>query len=302
MPNTRVLFSDNLKLAGASGNIGLVDPRLVPPGTPPPGGPFPPPAPIIGAKPFALFQIPVQGLGPFNSTLVRPVPNNAVSLLNTGQANRMRLFVLPGGPKSVWNPTGRVNLDAYHANVNALAANVTINNKILACLADGTIFAFYLFDEPHLVSRYGRVITDTEIKAVATLVQSKWPGSRMFIRSSASRASMRIHPGLGFFLSYSARMGNLETILAREIAAAQRFDNAELIVQMNVIDFYGSARPGSADTPPTPSDLLTYGTRLATHSYAGIVGMAFWEYQTEHYSPLASTFVTLAQRFHAAHP
>ncbi len=302
MPSTRVLYYDNLKIAGASGNIALVDPRRVSPGTEPPG-PFPPPTPVVGEHPFGMWDLPSGGAGVWNSTVLPATVSGVVSVINKARATGQRLFLIPGGTRTSWNPRGRFYLSVYLANINALYNSATARAAILAALADGTIFAWYILDEPQLVSRYGRVISEGEVKEMCDLTQLRFPNSRMFIRKRASDVSSRINSNLGFWLQYAARKGDLQTMLAQDVAACQAFNNAEMCVGLNVIHW--TSQPNSnIDTFTTPTQYITSGRILAEHPYPGIVGFMCWKFQNGWYnqSGMPARISELANIWHAAHP
>jgi hypothetical protein len=268
------------------------------------GGPgggevVPPPTPVVGDNPFGMASLPAGGGGVFNST-IRPIRLSDVEdQLDEASAGNMHLFVLPGGSQGIHNPGGQFNLAAYRNNMAAMAGDASANAAIEAALLDGTIFGFYVLDEPTLVPRYGRVVSIAELTTIANDIQGYWPGSRMFIRARPSgQASMITATGgakMGYWLSYSTKRGNVTTMLSQDVTASLGVH--PLVVGMNVIDFHNNS--GSS---ATASDLITYGTVLAQHPYP--IAFSCWEYRASYYNGpgIAQAFEDLGNMFQAAHP
>jgi hypothetical protein len=268
------------------------------------GGPgggevVPPPTPVVGDNPFGMASLPAGGGGVFNST-IRPIRLSDVEdQLDVASGAGMKLFVLPGGPQGVHNPGGQFNLNAYLNNIDAMANDSAANSAIEDAIADGTIFAMYLLDEPTLVSRYGRVVSVAELTTIAQAVNDAWPGVRMVIRARPSaQASMITATGptnaVGYWLAYAARKGSVTSMLAQDVTASA---GRLLVVGMNVIDFHNLSG-GSASA----TDLITYGTPLAQHAYPS--AFSCWEYRASYYNGpgIAQAFEDLGNIFQAAHP
>lgn len=266
--------------------------------------PVPPPVPYTGGRLYGAFSIPTTGAGPWNATIKSLRPSWVSSLLNQARDNGIHLFVEPaGGPEPVsyspgWtNSDGTFNLNMWKARILEMAGN----SDIAAAIADGTIVAHYMIDEPYSPGTWGgQRVPSATIDEMARFSHSIWPTMPTFIR-----ATIFGDPGFnwqhldGFWAQWRDYLGSAANFLAANVAACQA-KNKLLVVGMNI--FTGSSDDFPGGRMLDANEFRTYGNILAASSFP--VAFMIWEYQAAWYNQtgMAAAVTEVAATFKANDP
>jgi hypothetical protein len=190
------------------------------------------------------------------------------------------------------NPDETLNLEMWKANIDAFAGF-----DLESYVADGTILAHYMTDEPKSRGSWGgEVIPNDELDEMARYSKSIWPTMPTTLRVSPSKLAR--HAG-GYdvplpewewqyldvgWAQYSARFGPVTDYAAVEVAEARR-QGLGLIFGLNVID----GGDGSSGVPGVRSgkwsmsaqELREYVTALIGTNAA--CGFFMWRYDWNDY-------------------
>lgn len=282
MTAPRTIYYEKFVLAGPDGSTDIVDPRRQPPGSGGGGG-GEPPDPVTGVRPFIASSLPLGGFGPWGGTIEPVTPSNVSQVYTQSQATGQRILILPAGATGPNSPViigGQFNAAEYIRRVRLLYGHPAMQQG----LADGTFFGFYIIDEPHLASRWGRVIPRTELIDMVAAVNEGWPGQRTYIRADPDADWVQNGvPGLrGLWVVYKTnRDPDPARFRDQKIALAQAKGHA-LVMSANVIHFHG---PSTNDTPSnwcTPAQMDSHVDVLARNSYCDLFSM--WQYEQAWYS------------------
>jgi len=236
---------------------------------------------------FGTFTMPTSYLSSVhNGThLGGPLsPSNIVSVLTATRSKGGRIVIklCKGSDSYVKDADGNFSLTKWKALVSQYR-----NVNLAPFIADGTILGHFLIDEPHRTAKWGRVIPQATIEAMAAYSKQIWPTMPTMVRVVPSWLEAApvtyTHLDAGW-LQYTANKGNVTTLVTAEVAAAKR-KRLGIVVGINVLDGgNGSSKiPGwtRGQYAMSATELRTYGTALLNQSYA----CAFfnWSHGTSYY-------------------
>ncbi len=211
-------------------------------------------------------------------------PTNIVSVLTAvrNKGGRIVIKLCKGDEKYIKDAAGNFSLTKWKDLVGQYR-NVNLGPFI----ADGTIIGHFLIDEPHRPQRWGKVIPQATVEAMAAYSKSIWPAMPALVRVVPSWLALApvtyTHLDAGWF-QYTANKGNVTQLVTAEVAAAKRL-RLGLLVGMNVMNGGNgsSGIPGVSrdDYAMSATELRTYGTALLNQTYA----CAFynWQHNLDYY-------------------
>jgi hypothetical protein len=229
---------------------------------------------------FGAFDLPEDRFGATLTGSVRAVgPDNILPILAAARAAGARVVVrLSRGPLYWTNADHSVNLAKWKGLVSRFK-----DVNIQPYIADGTLLAHYMIDEPHDPSNWGGEPVPFEtIEAMAKFSKELWPGLTTVVRDFPdwlSKAPFEWKYLDAAWSQYSARKGDVNAWIKTQVAYAQQ-EGLGLIVGLNWLDGGTSASgiPGtrSGSYAMSASQLKTFGSALATNPYA--CAMYSWKY------------------------
>lgn len=251
---------------------------------------------------FATFNMPAPYLTSVHTgtLLGGPLsPSNIVSVLSEtrSKGGRIVLKLCKGADSFVKDADGNFSLTKWKALVDQYR-NVNLGPFI----ADGTILGHFLIDEPHRAQKWGKVIPQATIEAMAAYSKQIWPTMPALVRVVPSWLAAApvtyTHLDAGW-LQYTAGKGEVTQLVTAEIAAAKR-KGLGLLVGMNVMDGgNGSSRIAGVTKGKyamSATELRSYGTALLNQSYACAFYM--WQHNTSYYgrTDIKSAMVDLSAK------
>jgi hypothetical protein len=150
-------------------------------------------------------------------------------------------------------------------------------------IADGTVLGHYVMDEPHSASNWGgRPVPFADIEAAAQYSKRLWPNMTTFVRTHPEfleEAPFRWVYVDAAWVQYTARRGDVERYLERQVASAQSL-GLGLVVGLNILNG-GTAEGGipgdlNGKWAMSASDIRSLGRVLAAEPYACAFSM--WKY------------------------
>jgi hypothetical protein len=212
-------------------------------------------------------------------------PSNIVSVLTQTRSKGGRIVIklCKGADKYIKNADGTFSLTKWKALVDQYKS-VNLGPFI----ADGTILAHYLIDEPQRAQRWGgKIISQATIEAMAAHSKNIWPTMTTVVRvvpSWLAAAPVTYTHLDAAWLQYTANKGDVTRLVTDEVAAAKR-KLLGLVVGLNVTDggdgsskIAGSIAGYSA---MSATELTKYGTALLNQSYA--CGFYMWFHYPRYY-------------------
>lgn len=212
-------------------------------------------------------------------------PSNVLSVLAAARAKGGRLFLKlhMGRDSYVQNADRTFSLTKWKALV---ARFKTIN--LGPYIADGTIVAHFLIDEPHRAAKWGgKIIPQATVEAMALYSKQIWP--TLTTVTHTQTAWLASSPITYRYLDaswgqYAASKGNVTTWAANEVARAKS-KQLGLVLGLNVLDGgNGSSNIAgwsSGKWAMSASELRTYGTAVLNQSYD--CAFFLWAHNTAYY-------------------
>jgi hypothetical protein len=212
-------------------------------------------------------------------------PSNIVSVLTAvrNKGGRIVIKLCKGDEKYIKDPNGNFSLTKWKALIDQYR-----NVNLAPFIADGTILGHFLIDEPHRAQRWGKVISQATVESMAAYSKNIWPTMPTLVRVVptwlAAAPVTYTHLDAGWF-QHTAKKGNVNTLVAAEVAAAKRL-RLGLLVGVNAMNGGdGSSRiPGltRGDYMMSAAELRSYGTALLNQSYA--CAFYTWQHNTTYYA------------------
>ncbi len=211
-------------------------------------------------------------------------PSNIVATLTATRSRGGRIVIKlsKGRDGFVKDASGNFSLTKWKALVSEYR-NVNLGPFI----ADGTILGHYLVDEPHRAAKWGKVISQATVEAMAAYSKQLWPTMPTLVRvvpswlAAAPVTYKHLDAG---WLQYASGKGEVTQMVASEVAAAKR-KALGLVVGMNALDGgNGSSRIAGwskGKYAMSATEIRTYGTALLNQSYA--CGFYVWHHNTTYY-------------------
>ncbi|MDQ3136278.1 MAG: hypothetical protein M3Q93_01660 [Gemmatimonadota bacterium] len=272
--------------------VGSVGP---PASTAPPTSAAPAPAPTrasAGARaaagvPFGVFNVmPGAVTMPFDLSVVAGDPGALLGQLATAQANGTRVIVNFAGGKYSRNYgiDGYFSFDVWKSRVDRFRGV-----DLAPYIADGTLFANYLIDEPHHGASWGgRAVAFETLERMAQYSKSIWPGLMTITRTRVSwlhRAPFRWEHLDAGWAQYAVVRGEIQKYRAVEVAAAKA-SGLGLLFGLNSTNggmVVSGCHPGSreGECAMTAEELLRFGRVLAADPSS--CGLTFWQYDAAYF-------------------
>ena len=249
--------------------------------TPPPATPTTPPVPAPSTQqgiPFGFFMGDYYQLGPIWTATLRGASVGAVEkYLQVARERGAHVFIqFAGGRDKYLDPQGNFSLAQWKDRV-APYKSVDLSSYI----ADGTLAAHYLIDEPEDPTRWnGKPVAYSDLEEAARYSKEVFPGLTTIVRvvpTWLQGASVRWVNLDAAWAQYTASKGDVTQYRDTQIAAA-RDQGLGLMFSLNVLD----GGDGSSGQPGTSSgrhnmsalELATYGKALIEAPYA--CGLMMW--------------------------
>jgi len=252
-------------------------PPAAPPGTPAGGPPVPAPSAQQGI-PFGFFSGDYYQLGPtWTATLRGASVGAVVKYLQIARERGARVFIqFSGGRDKYLDSQGNFSLAMWKERV-APYKSVDLSSYI----ADGTLAAHYLIDEPQDPTRWnGKPVAYSELEEAARYSKEVLPGLTTIVRvvpTWLQGAPLRwVHLDAAW-AQYTASKGDVILYRDTQIAAAKD-QGLGLMFSLNVLDG-GDGSSGQRGTTSgkhnmTALELATYGKALIEAPYA--CGLLMW--------------------------
>jgi hypothetical protein len=207
-------------------------------------------------------------------------PDNVVSFLSAvrSKGGRVILKLCMGEDKYVKNSDGTFSLTKWKGLVDRFR-KVNLGPYI----SDGTLLGHFLIDEPHRSAKWGKVISQATVEAMAQYSKQIWPSMTTFVRvvpswlASAPVTYRALDAG---WLQYESPKGDVTKLVTAEVAKA-KLKGLGLIIGLNILDG-GNGSSGvrgwlKKKWAMSASEIRSYGTALLNQSYA--CGFYNWTYQ-----------------------
>jgi hypothetical protein len=237
---------------------------------PPPGGWEDPPVPLT--KFFGIHDIPSSGLAYWTNTVKAGTEGNIINLINSARTAGCTLFLRLGADPD-WDRGGRFSFDAWRDHADALYADTRIRSAMEAAIADGTLAAHYVIDEPYHPSRYGGPIPFATVEQMFVYSKTLFPTWRTILRVDPTMDWLgRAMVGCDtYWAEYLKARGPIESYVQTRTEAAQDL-GGDLIWGLHYAAFDRSGTPRDI----TPDEVRHYGGILARQAHS--IGLCGWKY------------------------
>jgi hypothetical protein len=245
--------------------------------------PAPAPAPAPGAGvPFGIFNVYPSGLlNPMNLSVFSGNPAYLMDHLAQARRNGTRVIVNFAGGKysNNYGPDGTFSYGVWKLRVDQFRSL-----DLAPYIADGTIVANYLIDEPHNSASWGGQSVPYEtLEQMAKYSKSIWPNLKTIIRTRVSWLDNApftwVYLDAGW-AQYSTYKGEIYAYRDAEVAAAKA-SGLGLLFGLNttnggevVSGCYAGTRTGQCAM--TAAEVKKYGTILA--SVPSACGLTLWQH------------------------
>jgi hypothetical protein len=235
---------------------------------------------------FASSALTVSQINSVHTGLVEtPTPSNILSFLSQlRQKNGRVLIKLAGSENSYKNADGTFSLAKWKTQVDRFR-NIDLSSYI----ADGTIVAHYMVDEPHYKGRWGgRTIPQVILEDAAKHSKLRWPNLPTVVSAPANwLASVPVtyvHLDAAWATYRAKTSDDPAGWIAQQVRRA-RSKNLGLIAAMNVLDG-GDGSSGIRGTQPrtwamSAAEVKRYGLALLAPSH--ICAFSMWRYDATYY-------------------
>jgi hypothetical protein len=241
-----------------------------------------PPPPSGAGVPFGVFNVtPASLLTPLDLSVFSGNPAYLMGHLAAARQNGTRVIVNFAGGKysNNFGPDGTFSYDVWKLRVDQFRSL-----DLAPYIADGTIIANYLIDEPHHAASWGgKVVPQATIEQMAKYSKSIWPALKTITRTRVSWLAQApftwVYLDAGW-AQYSTYKGDVYTYRDSEIAAA-RASGLGLLFGLNTTNggqVISGCYPGSraGQCAMTAAELKKYGTLLA--SVPSACGLTLWQH------------------------
>lgn len=222
------------------------------------------PADTTGGIPFGLFGMPARKLvDPYTSAMQPARPESILEDLAAARARGARIIVnFSGNTAKVTGPDGHFDYDTWRAMVDRFRP---LAGQLNAYVADGTLLAFMMVDEPFSKQRWGgQPVAMATLDEMGEYAKSIFPDLPTAVREAPADLRSYHWQYLDVaWAQYTARKGPIADYVADQAAAA-RAAGLGLIVGLNISKGGdGSSGAGSPDEPSmSGAEILRYGRAL----------------------------------------
>jgi hypothetical protein len=227
-------------------------------------------------------------------------PSNVLSVLAEARAKggRILLKLHKGRDSFVKNADGTFSLTKWKALVDGYRS-VNLGPYI----ADGTLVAHFIIDEPHRTAKWGgKIISHATLEAMAQYSKQIWPTWTTITHTQTpwlAKAPFSYRYLDAGWTHYAAGKGELNKWIAGEIAAAKS-KRLGLLMGLNVL-MGGNGSSGikgwsSGTWAMSASEVRTYGTAVLNQSYA--CAFFLWAHDLNYYgrSDIKSAMAALSTK------
>jgi hypothetical protein len=233
------------------------------------------PSPVSGRSagpgiPFGLFGMTGRKLvDPFTSAMQQAKPETILQDLAAARAHGARIVVtFAGGAAKFSDVEGRFNYDTWKARVDRF---LPMADQLNAYVADGTLLAFMIIDEPFAKKRWGgQTVPMATLDQMARYSKSIFPNLPTAVRAAPSELrNYRWQYVDVAWAQYTTKKNPIAQYVPAEVAAA-RAEGLGLVVGLNISKGGdGSSGFGSGDEPSmSGAEILRYGHALLDTPYA----------------------------------
>jgi hypothetical protein len=214
--------------------------------------------------PFGLFGMSGRKLvDPYSSGMEQAQPETILQDLAAARARGARMIVnLAGGGAKFTDPDGHFDYDMWKARIDRFRP---IADQLNAYVADGTLLAILMIDEPFAKKRWGgRTVPMATLDQMGQYSKSLFPDLPTAVRAAPSELQHYRWRGVDVsWAQYVSRRGPVAEYVSTEAAAA-RAEGLGLIVGLNISKGGdGSSGFGSPNEPSmSGAEILRYGYAL----------------------------------------
>lgn len=212
-------------------------------------------------------------------------PSNVLEVLAAARAKGGRLFLKlhMGRDSYVQDSNGTFSLTKWKSLIDRFKG---IN--LAPYIADGTIVAHFLIDEPHRAAKWGgKIIPQATVEAMAQYSKQIWPTLTTVTHTQTpwlASSSITYRYLDASWSQYAAAKGEIAKWTASEIASAKS-KRLGIVLGLNVLDGgNGSSKiPGWSrrQWAMSANEMRTYGAAVLNQSYACAFFM--WAHDTNYY-------------------
>ena len=216
------------------------------------------------AIPFGLFGMPGRKLvDPFTSAMQQAKPETILQDLAAAKARGARVVVTFAGAAAKFSDAnGHFDYNAWKDKVDRFRPMLS---QLNAYVADGTLLAFMIIDEPFAKKRWGgQIVPKATVDQMAQYSKSLFPDLATAVRAAPSELRNYSWQYLDVaWAQYTAKKNPIAQYVPTEVAAA-REEGLGLIVGLNISKGGdGSSGFGNADEPSmSGAEILRYGHAL----------------------------------------
>jgi hypothetical protein len=243
------------------------------------------------------------GPGMFTGTQNFTDASGVITQINTARLKKQRLILaMTGGPSTRYTTNGKFDMTKWK-NKQSTFNTSAIKSAIAAGVADGTVIANQMIDEPE-TKRWGGNLTKAMIDQMASYAKSMFPSLPMGLNHGPPGYNWRStehYKVLDYVLyqyNYYITSGNVATWRDAVLSRA-RADGVTPMLSINVMDggiqdrtgtydCSGSGQAGRGTYFPncrmTPTQVRTFGTALAAYGCA----LQMWRYDDVYISKAAN--------------
>jgi hypothetical protein len=214
--------------------------------------------------PFGLFQETGRTVSePYTSGMQQAQPETILRDLAAAQARGARMVVnFAGGGARYRDERGHMDFDMWRGQVDRFQP---IAGELSQYVADGTLYAAFLIDEPHSKERWGgETVPMATLDRMAQYMKTMLPDLPTAVRATPSQLrGYRWQYLDAAWAQYTARKGGIEDYVADETAIARQ-EGLGLVVGLNISKGGdGSSGFGSQKEPSmSGAEILRYGHAL----------------------------------------
>jgi hypothetical protein len=184
-------------------------------------------------------------------------------------------LAIGGGPNQYKDADGHFSFPLWQSRVSRFEGL-----DFSAYIADGTVMAHYLVDEPNDPTNWNGVpIPGDAVEAMAQYSKQLWPDLPTVVRvepAYLARAGITYHHLDAAWAQYVARKGEVGEFLQKNVADAQSL-GLELVVGLNLLS------GGPDGVPLTAAQVRDWGTVLLSSSYP--CAFLSWKYDAAFLAP-----------------
>jgi hypothetical protein len=239
-----------------------------------------------GGIPFGTFHLPTSAFeGEYNGALRNIGQGDLLSQLAQIKARGGKVVLnLVGSEARYKNAASEFSMAMWKASMDRFK-----NTDFKSYIADGTVVAAFLMDEPHNKTRWnGKVVSYSTIEEMARYSKARYPGLATTIRAYPTWLA-----GYGgtyryldaAWVQYVYRFGNVADFMRLNISKAQK-KGLGLIVGLNIL--YG----GPNRRRMTATQVKLWGSALLSSSYP--CAFLSWQYNSTY---LSSSSIKDAMRY-----